>query len=44
MKIIKDALEQYCEEVKNKKFPYTTNAVKMDSKELKSLRKNIEDI
>ena len=43
-KIIKDALEQYCEEVKNKKFPYKINAVKMDSKELISLRKNIEDI
>ena len=43
-KIIKDALEQYCEEVKNQKFPYKINAVKMDSKELISLRKNIEDI
>ena len=43
-KIIKDALEQYCEEVRNKTFPYKINAVKMDSKELISLRKNIEDI
>ena len=43
-KIIKDALKQYCEEVRNKNFPYKINAVKMDSKELISLRKNIEDI
>ena len=43
-KIIKDALEQYCEEVKNKKFPYKINAVKMNSKELINFQKNIEDI
>ena len=43
-KSIKDALANYCEEVKNKKFPDKINAVKMDSKELRSLKKNIEDI
>jgi|TARA_B100001540_G_scaffold314252_1_gene338815 3-methyl-2-oxobutanoate hydroxymethyltransferase len=41
--IIKEALVNYCDQVENKIFPHKINAVKMDSNELKSLQKNIED-
>ena len=43
-KIIKGALENYCDEIENKNFPDKINAVNMDSEELIKLQKNIEDI
>ena len=43
-KMIKEAVVNYCAEVEKGIFPNKKNTVKMDSKELINLRKNIEDI